>query len=158
MRSNTRVVLGRIAAIVVASLVGLSSAARAAVTYTETDDNLAVVRLTVPPAAEPTPAFKHRFAARDIDLVPGNAVPFYARAITELARTESRVRAKYGDEFDGWYSTGPDEPTLAELPLDKVRAASQEFDWLIDELLSVAPPRRDCDWGLGIEEVRGPEL
>ena len=57
--------------------------AQADVTYEkvkEGDNETEIVRMTVTPAAEPVPALRHRLVARDIDLKPGNAVPYYYRA------------------------------------------------------------------------------
>ena len=68
----------------VAGAVLLLPAARADVTYSQSDDDLTIVRMNVTPAAEPVPALKYRLLARDIDLKSGNAASFYYRAFLQL--------------------------------------------------------------------------
>ncbi|MEX2308248.1 MAG: hypothetical protein WD738_11675 [Pirellulales bacterium] len=113
-----------------------------------------VIRLTVTPAAEPIPAFRHRLVARDIDLQPGNAAPFYYRALLEIPPLVKRMR----DADD------PDRASkgcmhrwrqLHEIPLETVRKAGFRLDWLIDQQLNTATSRRQCDWQFGIEDLQG---
>lgn len=136
--------------------------ARADVTYTETDartgDSLTVIQMTVTPAAEPVPAFKHRFIARDIDLQPGNAAPYYYRAMLDLKPTMDRVRKEFGDEFDTWYIGGGDAIPIRALPLEKVRKAVDMTDGPFHDHLRRAVQLRECDWELGFEELRGVDV
>src|SRR5687768_5768087 len=97
--------------LLVAAIGNCSAAARADVAYEkvkEGDHDIEVVRLTVSPAAEPVPAFRHRLMARDVDLKTGNAVPFYYRAQAEMRTVMNNVRDKYDEdtEFGLWYGTG----------------------------------------------------
>src|SRR6186997_3707021 len=95
-----------------------ASAARAELTFSKGKEGaLEVVRMTVTPAAEPVPSLRYRLVARDIDLRPGNAAPYYYRAMIDLSSTLGNLRKKYGDEFDSWYEVN--ETPLSKLPLDK---------------------------------------
>jgi hypothetical protein len=140
----------------------VGTAARAEVTSTASDDNqLTTIHLTVTPAAEPVPAFTHRLQPRDIDLEPGNAAPFYYRAMMNLAGTSQTISDKYGEAFDDWCrpSTGTDSTPLPKLPLEKVRdAVEMSTGGMVGEQLKLATARRDCVWDFGLEEIRGPEL
>ncbi len=137
--------------------------ARADVAYENTkvgDDDLQVVRLTVTPAAEPVPALRHQLLARDVDLKSGNAVPYYYRAFMESNQLIKNIRQKFDEdkELGLWYSTGAEATPIAKLPLEKVREASQMFDSIYKEYLLPAFARSDCDWELGIEELRGVDV
>jgi hypothetical protein len=128
------------------------------VTFTEADDNVTVIRMTVTPAAEPQPALKHRLMIRDIDQTPGNAVPYYYRALLDVDRYAAAQRRKYGDEFDNWCTPGSDALPLGKLPLDKVRAAALSDESAIWQQIRTATSRRDCDWQLGIDELHGIDI
>src|SRR5262245_39174119 len=56
------------------------------VTFVKSTDNdqLEIIRMSVTPAAEPVPALKFRLMARDIELEPGNAAPYYYRAFLQF--------------------------------------------------------------------------
>ncbi len=144
-------------AVVVAAL--LLSAARAEVSYSKADDDdsVTVIRMTVTPAAEPVPALKERLVAREIDLQPGNAAPYYYRAMLDLDNKMGQVHEECGEAFDGWYSTGADATPLDELPLEKVRKASSRFNEAVEQQLATGTMRRDCQWEWGVEELRGSE-
>ena len=55
------------------------------------------------------------------------------------------------------WNVGDDATPIAKLPLEKLRKASQMFDPIYDGHLRPAFERSDCDWELGIEEMRGVE-
>ena len=134
-----------------------AEAACAEVTYSKgKDGELDVVRMTVTPAAEPVPALRYRLMPRDIDLQPGNAAPYYYRAMIDLSSTISSLRKKYGEEFEDWYET--DIIPLSKLPLDKVRVANEKLDFIVRGQLKVANNRRNCDWELGIDQIRGVDI
>jgi hypothetical protein len=144
-----------------ASTCGAPKAARAevAVDQQTTDaGTLVVYRLTVTPAPEPTPPLRHRLAVREIELQPGNAATHYLRAFPEggFEGKLKRMVDKYGEAFHDWYSLS--EVPLKALPLDKAREAAASFDGVIDHFIAPATLRRQCDWGWGIEDMRGPEI
>lgn len=137
--------------------------ARADVTYDKVKDGnqeIEVVRMTVTPAAEPVPAFRHRLLAREVDLKSGNAVPFYYRAQAEMRPVLKKLRETFDEEkeLSLWYGTGDDSTPIAKLPLEKVREANQMFDPIYRNHLLPAFERADCDWELGIRELRGVEM
>lgn len=132
--------------------------ARADVTFTDAGDNLTVIRMTVTPAPEPQPSLKYRLMTRDIDMTPGNAVPYYYRALLNVDQHLNNQRKKYGEDFENWCTPGPDSPALDLLPLDKVRGAVLSDDSEILVQIRTATSRRDCDWQLGIDEMRGIEM
>ncbi|MCA9151413.1 MAG: hypothetical protein KDA92_19005 [Planctomycetales bacterium] len=117
-----------------------------------------VVQMTVTPAAEPVPALRERLVVRDIEMLPGNAATHYLRLYPEsvLDTRLSALVEKFGDELYEWYSPGS-EP-LHTLPLDKLREAARSFDREINNFVAPATLRRDCDWGLGIQEMQGPQI
>src|SRR5215813_2182129 len=109
---------------------GLCGSAWADVTYDHTkvgDSDLDVIRMSVTPAAEPVPALKYRLLAREIDLKPGNAVPYYYRALLSLPSMLQEQRKRFDEEkeLENWYSTGAECTPIAELPLEKMREASK---------------------------------
>jgi hypothetical protein len=139
------------------------SAARADVTYERTkegDHDIDVIRMTVTPAPEPVPAFRHRLLTREIELKAGNAVPYYYRAMLDLPAMMKQLREKFDEEKElgHWYDIGIEATPIAQLPLDKVREASKMFDSIYDRQLRFAFERSDCDWELGIRDLRGVEI
>lgn len=145
----------------IASSAGAS--AWADVTYDRTkqgESDIDVIRMSVTPAAEPVPALKYRFLAREIDLKPGNAVPFYYRALLSLPSMLQEQRKKFDEEkeLENWYSTGIECTPIAELPLEKVREATKMFDTIYERQLIPAFERANCDWEQSIGELRGPEV
>src|SRR4051794_40110438 len=85
--------------------------AHAGVTYSEAgqgDGKVEVVRMTVTPAAEPTPSLRYRLIAHDIDLRAGNAAPYYYRAHLSLHQALKDLREKFDEdkELSRWYATG----------------------------------------------------
>jgi hypothetical protein len=138
-------------------VVTLPSSARADVTFSEgKNGEVNVIRMAVTPAAEPVPALRYRLVTRDFDLQPGNAAPYYYRAMIASSPIVNGLRKKYGEGFDDWCTT-TDVP-ISKLPLDKVRAASHEFDNVVRAQLGVAVHRRNCDWELGIDQIRGVDV
>jgi hypothetical protein len=146
----------------VAVVAGVISSALADVTYSPRDgDKPYVVRMTVTAAPEAVPALKYRLLTRDIDLKSGNAAPYYYRALMAMPHTMEGLRKKYNDEeeLSKWWSTGPDALPLRQLPLDKVREVVKELEGpAIGGQLTEATARRDCDWELGIEDMRSVDV
>jgi hypothetical protein len=63
---------------------------------------------------------------------------------------------KYGEAFHDWYSLS--QVPLSALPLDKAREAAASFDGEVDHFIAPATIRRQCDWGWGIEDMRGLQI
>ncbi len=162
-----RVIIGRRFSIVRAPAVVLAVGAVAALASRTAHADLRVVEepidgggqrtvyhMTVTPAAEPVPAFHYSLTIPEFERKPGNAAPFYYRAILDSPGVFKDLREKYGDAFDEWYSF--DLP-LAELPLDKVRDAVGAFEPRVMTNLREASRRRQCDWSWHLENLPGPQ-
>jgi hypothetical protein len=145
----------------------VASAARGELTVIENADGqqgLTVYKMTVTPAAAPVPVLKHRLVPGVLEMRPGNAVLYYLRAVTEngvSGRWKSIVKQHGEEEVDGdngragWTST---VRPLRELPIDKLRDASLQFDVIFDQYVKRAWIREDCDWGRNIEELEGLDV
>ena len=136
----------------------VSASARGALTVTESETDegrLTTFQMTVTPAAEPVPALKHRLMLREIELQPGNAAPYYYRALMGVRQTTKAMADQYGEDYDKWYSR--DIP-LDELPLEKVRKAVRAWSGSMMTNLRTAAGRRYCDWQWNLEEIRGVDL
>jgi hypothetical protein len=157
----SKLIVGR-ALFLVAALSAAPSLAWAGVTFTEptSSDQPTVIRLVVTPAAEAVPAFKQRLMTREIDLVPGNAAPYYYRAFIELNRAMPIVRKHFNEdeELKKWYSTLDDEATpIYQLPLERVhRADAMALAGLIEDQLTLVAKTDNCDWELNVANLQGP--
>lgn len=125
---------------------------------------LTVFKMTVTPAAEPTPALAHNFIPRAETLRNGNAALFYLRSFAEgnLSSTWKAIEDLHGndvihgvDEDDALYSVG--QP-LTPPTLEVARAAAASFDTIMTQFVERATVRRDCDWGHHIDELRGLDI
>src|SRR6187455_1717710 len=83
---------------------------RAEVTYetsSDGDKRIDVFRMTVTPAAAPVPSLRYRLVSRDVDLKPGNSVPYYYRAMLNLTHDTENIRKKYKEEeINQWETAG----------------------------------------------------
>lgn len=142
----------------------LALPARADVTFEkikEGENKIAVIRMTVTPAAEPVPALRHRLLARSIDLKSGNAAAYYRRAGIAVRPMMTKLRARFDEDtqLSPWYGiVGDDAMPIAKLPVKKLREACQFFDPIYDGDLTAALERSNCDWELGLEDMRGVKL
>jgi hypothetical protein len=118
--------------------------------------NREIIRMTVTPADEPTPAFKYRLTHRLHELQPGNSVAHYMRSFPEggVERTWQRVREKHGEAMDEWYAGGT---PLSKLPFEDFKDAATSFDRLVDHM-KMAVLSRETDWGVNFEGLKGPEI
>jgi hypothetical protein len=155
--------------IVIAIVIALTAASFSAKTSAEIayesvpgDLTSTVIKMTVTPAAEPVPAFKHRFVPEDITLKSGNAAPYYYRALLDLPRRMKELRDTFKDPdeelLDKWYSTDAEATPIEKLPVEKLRAAEVIAigGWVADQLTE-ATQRRNCDFELGLSELQGIE-
>jgi hypothetical protein len=112
-----------------------------------------IVRLAVDPAAEPRPPLKYTFQTPLSARKPGNAAPFYYRAI--LAYTIYRAGANDAKEH-GSLDTRLDEWAhlpIEKLPRDEVRKVVNGFEAYDD--LREAVSRERCDWDYQLQNVEG---
>ncbi len=121
------------------------------------EDGHTLYKMTVTPAAEPTPALKHRLQLRSHELKPGNAATYYLRANADngLSGVWKGVRKEFGEAVDEWYRV---VIPLSELPLDKVRKAASRFNGIVSDYIVPASYRQDCDWGYNLTELRGSDV
>lgn len=112
-------------------------------------------KMTITPAAQPVPSFKHRLTVREIDQIPGNAITHYLRSLGEngLDNPTKHIEKTYGIEVYNWSST---ETATKDVPLEKLRDACAHFDGYVNHHLKRATLCRDCEWGLAEETLRGP--
>ncbi|HEX4071630.1 MAG TPA: hypothetical protein VHX68_10680, partial [Planctomycetaceae bacterium] len=103
-----------------------------------------IVRLAIDPAAEPRPALKYTFLTPQSARKPGNAAPFYYRAIIAYAI----YRPAIDRQFDEWART-----PLDELPRDEMRRLVNGFGGYDD--LHEAARRERCDWDYQLQNVDG---
>jgi hypothetical protein len=136
--------------------------ARAEVTYENTKDGNSrfdVIRMTVTPAPAPVPSLRYRLVSRDVDLQPGNSVPYYYRAMLNLARDSENIRKKYKEEdINLWETAGGESTPIRDLPLEKLREVANSTLGSAGGQLTFATTRRECNWELGIEDLRGPDV
>jgi hypothetical protein len=140
---------------------------QAELTVVENADNqqgLTVFKMTVTPAAEPTPALKYRLMPKVLEMRPGNAAMYYTRAFAEhgvAGRWKDILKAHGEEEVNGgggkaaWYS--PARP-FTTMPMDKAREASAAFDVIVEQCVARGTVRENCDWGRNIEELEGLDI
>lgn len=116
------------------------------------DQQLTVVRMTVDPAAAPVPAFKYRLLPPVSERQPGNAVPFYHRALAEMRLVQPKLRDQFGDDYLGWWYVPPED-----FPLEEARIIAQKFEPVVRDELMTASRREFADWGFEEELLRGDE-
>lgn len=116
-----------------------------------------VFRMKITPAAEPSPTFKHRFTVMPRETIAANAATLYLRSFGESSLSGPRDAAykKYGDEFYDWQSNSG--VSIEKLLETAAPEASKLFDSYIKNHIERATKCRYCDWGLGNEDLKGPE-
>ncbi|MBW3542070.1 MAG: hypothetical protein KY476_17510 [Planctomycetes bacterium] len=108
-------------------------------------------RINVSPAAEPSPALKYRLVTPYLDREPGNAVPFYYRAVVQLLDGRREDMKKYYDNEDRWL-----EAPLAKMPRDEVRTFLSPFGGVFEQLKK-ATRRERVDWDWRMQDLKGNE-
>lgn len=111
------------------------------------------ISLSLTPAIEPRPALKYSLWPAARDLQPGNAAPFYYRAML-LHRTNAQALR---DSFPPQTTAKWLDMPLAELPADEVRRYLDAHQNVLREL-EVAALRETCDWDLRVQELRGTQV
>ncbi len=135
-------------------LAASSALAQTRVEIIEPEDrsNPQIVKLTLSPAAEPVPALKHSLWPRHEERTPGNAAPYYYRAVLMTVEGRDRVhkhlQEKYGEEFyQEWLSARPEDLPRDGLQMLIRGSAMSE--------LKAAVYREQCDWDLRLRDLRG---
>jgi hypothetical protein len=110
----------------------------------EPGDQAPVTRLTIHPAAEPSPALRYRLLPSLIDMRPGNAAVFYNKAA--LMYSQAHDRNKELRKLEDWLA-GP----IESLSLAEAAEYVGHFNELFREL-TYASLREDCDWQTPLRE------
>ena len=140
-----------IAILVLLCSIGFISATHAQIKTTQGDwddpnSPFETIEMTVSPAALPEPIFTHRLTLLPHQTVAGNAAPVYMNSFADrgLVQLWNTAYKQFGDELHE-----------EDMPLDKLRAASKIFDKYVQNHIVKASLRRDCDWGYGVEDLKG---
>jgi hypothetical protein len=120
-------------------------------------DETEIVELTVSPAAAPSPTFKHRLTWLPHETTPGNAASVYLHSLSEnaLSNRWKKTEQLVGEGVYDFLSYELPRELPKEIPLEKLKQASGIFDDYIAGHIARASKRRDCDWGLGLEDLEG---
>lgn len=73
------------------------------------------LQLTVAPAAEPVPALKYTLTPRNRELQPGDATPFFYRALLMQAEIPAATRQKFSDRSESWFGQQVDQTVRDEM-------------------------------------------
>ena len=137
--------------------IGMPSLGLAEVTIVDgqgDQEGLTTFKLTVTPAAEPTPALKYRFTVPELEIKPGNAAPFYYRSLISLQYLSRGLQKKYGDDWSE-YASLPTDQFSVDLVREMVGGLSQSSAM---DALREAVRRERCDWDWQIRQMRGVKL
>ncbi|HEX5102474.1 MAG TPA: hypothetical protein VFV87_01600 [Pirellulaceae bacterium] len=110
-----------------------------------------MIELTVAPAPEPRPALKYRLIPATAERTPGNAAPFYYRALLHLNNLPKDYWKPYDENLETWLSPDP-----GVFPKDAVAKWLPSGAWRSQ--LEVAAYREYCDWDYRIQDLRGMEV
>lgn len=107
-------------------------------------------KLVVTPAAEPRLPLQHTLYRHRSQRKPGNAAPFYYRAVQAFDAQAS----SQSEEFWSRYHQLT-EMQLDQFPAEEVRRLLKPYEKCL-EAIEIAAAREECDWGWRIEDLRGP--
>ena len=108
-------------------------------------------RREVDAAAEPRPALRYRLVTEYSDETPGNAVPYYYRALVSFLDGRRELMKQYYDNEESWLD-GP----IQDLPREDVRKFLGQFSTIFSQL-EVASRREKVDWDWRMQDLRGVE-
>ena len=120
--------------------------------------DVTVNRMTVTPAAAPSPAFAFRLIKPLVDLKEGNAPAYYRRIHAEntLFRASQALDELFGeDQWSNWLYAS--ETPINRLPLDKLRRAVRVTSNVVTHGARAGADRKRVDWGIAPEELEGME-
>jgi hypothetical protein len=112
------------------------------------------VRLTLTPQGEPTPALKYRLVPTADERTEGNAATNYYRALLHLKQIPKEHYQIYYDASvkDDWHEGPLDDAKVAA-----IREYLKPFENAFKET-KLAVYRERCEWNLGLEQLRGPDV
>lgn len=137
----------------------LAPAASAGVRHIEDEENTGhtTIQMEVTPADEPSPAFEHRLTYGIQERLPGNRPQWYTRAFPEETRAWSTWnKLTSSDDFEAYYTSGT---PIDEVAWDKLDSLGSDLSRsLVDDHIVPGAKRRDCDWGIRSDQVRGVDF
>jgi hypothetical protein len=110
-----------------------------------------VIELWVAAAGEPRPALKYRLLPAPSERMPGNAAPYYYRALLHMRNIPKEHWKEYDDKADAWLSS--DE---SKFPKEEVAKWIPASAW--HSQLKTAAFREFCDWEFRIQDLRGMDV
>jgi hypothetical protein len=110
------------------------------------------VTLAAMPAAPPQFALQYRLLPTRAEKKPGNAAPFYYRALLLRAQVSKEAEQAYADNYERWMEWPLDEKTRQEM-----RDWTANYSNALDEL-RVAVYREECDWGYRMQDLEGMDI
>ncbi len=108
------------------------------------------VNVTITPAAAPHFALQYRLLPSYQERTPGNAAPYYYRALLHRKNIGAAWGNRYAENYERWLEWPPDEKTLAEMK-DWVKA----YQGAVFDQLRVAVYREHCDWDFRLRDMEG---
>jgi hypothetical protein len=136
-----------------------STTVSAGVRHIEDEENAGhvVIQMEVTPADEPSPVFEHRLTYGPHERVSGNRPQWYTRSFPEnTAEFKVWDELTAQDSFGAYYQSGVPVDAVAWDKLDvSGKSCSQMF---LDNYIVPGAQRKDCDWGIHSDQVRGPEF
>lgn len=107
------------------------------------------IQLSVSPAGEPRPALKYSLAINSRERKPGNAVPFYHRALLSQRSIPDAHHKKFNEKEEQWF-----EQPLTAKDREEIKNYLSNFGVTFREL-EVAVYREYCDWDFRIQDLKG---
>lgn len=115
-----------------------------------------VIRLAIDPAPEPRPALKYSLLPRLNERKPGNAAPFYYRAILEFTRRRdvenARSKKSASGQLDEWRSA-----PIESFPVEEVKKVVQSQQFVYEQLKTAAY-REHCEWEWREQDLEGTSV
>jgi hypothetical protein len=112
-----------------------------------------IVRLKVDPAAEPRPALKYSLMTRLSDRKPGNAVPFYYRAVLAFSQANALSNRAGGKSLDSQLSEWMTTP-IEKFPIREVKGVIESHTRVLEDLATAAN-REECNWDWRVQDLEG---
>jgi hypothetical protein len=112
-----------------------------------------IVRLKIDPAAEPRPALKYSLMTRLSERRPGNAVPYYYRAVLAFTQANALSNRASGKPLDLQLSEWTTTP-IEKFPIGEVKQVIERHSGVLDDLATAAN-REECNWDWRVQDIEG---
>jgi hypothetical protein len=117
------------------------------------EPKVTIIRLKVDPAAEPRPALKYSLITRVSERKPGNAAPFYYRAVLAFAQANASSNRAGGKSLDAQLSDWMATP-IEKFPVAEVKQVIERHSGVLEDLATAAS-REECDWDWRVQDMEG---